>query len=125
MAAEETVIKPVVVLQDQASLLVRNLQPIFLLSILPVFFGRLVQDPASTLLALAPTIAIVQAVYCVCCFPSTGQNIPSTSPKPGQKKKTGKQDLGARLVVGIASLHIHLLLSASDSLHSLLFSLSS
>lgn len=102
MAADETIVKPVALLQDQASLLVRNLQPILLFSLLPVFFGRLVQDPSSTLLALAPTVALVQAVYCVCCLPSTGQTV--TSLKPGQKKKTGKpaQDLAARLVVRIA-----------------------
>lgn len=103
MAADETVVKPVALLQDQVSLLVRNLQPILLVSLLPVFFGRLVQDPSSTLLALAPTVALVQAVYCVCCLPSTGQSVTATSTKPGQKKKTGKpaQDFGARLVVGI------------------------
>lgn len=101
MAADQTIIKPVVVLQDQVSLLVRNLQPILLVSLLPVFFTRLVQDPASTLLALAPTVALVQAIYCVCCLPSTGQSVTPAVLKPGQKKKAAKpaQDLGARLVV--------------------------
>lgn len=101
MAADEIVIKPVALLQDQASLLVRNLQPILLLSLLPVFFTRLVQDPASILLALAPTVALVQAAYCVCCLPSTGQSVTPAALKPGQKKKAAKpaQDWGARLVV--------------------------
>ncbi|CZT22782.1 related to GPI-anchor biosynthesis protein PIG-F [Ramularia collo-cygni] len=115
MAADETIIKPVAILPDQISLLVRNLQPILLISLLPVFFNRLVQDPASTLLALAPTVALIQALYCICCLPSTGQSVSSsTTTKPGQKKKTtGKhtQDLAARLVPAFLSFLLTLTLS--------------
>jgi phosphatidylinositol glycan class F len=99
MAVDETEIKPVTLLQSQMSLLVSNLQPILLGSLLPVFFGSLVRDPVNTLIALIPTVAIIQAVYCVFCLPSSGQPAP-TKLKPGQKSQSKqKADLGAKLVV--------------------------
>ena len=92
--------KPVDILQTQLSLLYANLHPILLLSILLFSFRSLVEDPVNTLLGLAPTVAIVQALYCVLCLPSTGQ-IPAPAPKPGQKKKAAKpaQDIWAKVVV--------------------------
>ncbi|KAK3722546.1 Glycosylphosphatidylinositol (GPI) anchor assembly protein [Vermiconidia calcicola] len=105
--------KPVEILQNQASQFYANLHPVLLLSILLVSFRSLVQDPVSTLLGLAPTIAVVQAVYCVLCLPSTGQ--PAASPpKPGQKKKAAKpaQDLWAKAVPAFLSLVLTLTLSA-------------
>ena len=92
--------KPVDILQSQLSLLYANLHPILLLSILLVSFRSLVEDPVNTLLGLAPTVAILQALYCVLCLPSTGQT-PAPAPKPGQKKKAAKpaQDIWAKIVV--------------------------
>jgi phosphatidylinositol glycan class F len=99
MAVDETEVKPVALLQNQMSLLVSNLQPILLGSLLPVFFGSLVRDPVNTLIALVPTVAIIQAVYCVFCLPSSGHPAP-TKLKPGQKSQSKqKTDLGAQLVV--------------------------
>lgn len=92
--------KPVDILQSQLSLLYANLHPILLLSILLFSFRTLVDDPVNTLLGLAPTLAILQALYCVLCLPSTGQT-PAPTLKPGQKKKAAKpaQDMWAKVVV--------------------------
>lgn len=92
--------KPVDLLQSQVSLLYANLHPVLLLSLIPLGFKSLVQDPVNTLLGLAPTVALVQALYCVLCLPSTGQT-PSPKSKPGQKTKTSKpaQDVWAKVVV--------------------------
>ena len=92
--------KPVDILQTQFSQVYANLHPILLLSLLLVSFRTLVADPVNTLLGLAPTLAILQAIYCILCLPSTGQ-APPTALKPGQKKKAAKpvQDIWARLVV--------------------------
>ncbi|KJY01193.1 gpi-anchor biosynthesis protein (pig-f) [Zymoseptoria brevis] len=113
MAAEETDSKPVALLQDQTSQLVANLHPILLASLLPVFFGRLVGDPVNTLLALAPTIAIIQAVYCVFCLPVNSQAPPPPKSKPGQKKLPKPvPDLGSKLVPAFLSFVLTLTLSA-------------
>ena len=92
--------KPVDILPAQLSLLYANLHPILLLSILFFSFRTLVDDPVNTLLGLAPTVAIIQALYCVICLPSTGQT-PAPTLKPGQKKKAAKpaQDVWAKVVV--------------------------
>ncbi len=92
--------KPVEILQEQYSLIYANLHPVFLLSILLVNFRSLIQDPVVTLLGLAPTVTILQAIYCVLCLPSAGQ-VPFAAPKPGQKKKAAKpaQDIWAKIVV--------------------------
>lgn len=92
--------KPIDVQQTQLSLLYANLHPILLLSILLFSFRTLVEDPVNTLLGLAPTIATLQAVYCVLCLPLPGQTSVPT-PKPGQKKKAAKpaQDIWAKIVV--------------------------
>lgn len=92
--------KPIDILQTQLSQHYANLHPILLLSILLFSFRPLVSDPVNMLLALAPTVAMLQALYCVICLPSTGQT-PAPAPKPGQKKKVSKpaQDIWARIVV--------------------------
>ena len=92
--------KPIDILQTQVSLLYANLHPVLLLSILVFSFNTLVDDPVNTLLGLAPTLAVIQALYCVLCLPSTGQT-PAPTPKPGQKKKAVKpaQDVWAKVVV--------------------------
>ena len=92
--------KPIDVLQTQSSLLYTNLHPVLLLSLLLFSFKTLVADPVNTLLGLVPTIAILQAIYCVLCLPSAGQT-PPTAPKAGQKRKPAKpaQDIWARVVV--------------------------
>ncbi len=97
--------KPIDLLQTQPSLFFANLQPILLLGTLLLSFKPLVADPVNTLLVLAPTIAIIQALYCVLCLPSTGE---TTAPvtKPGQKKKTPKtqrQDIWAKVIVRLGS----------------------
>lgn len=100
-AAPVPISKPIDIVQTQFSLLYANLHPVLLLSILLFGFRTLVEDPVNTLLGLAPTITILQAVYCVLCLPSTGQT-PAPTPKPGQKKKAAKpvQDVWAKVVVG-------------------------
>ena len=92
--------KPIDILQTQPSQLYANLHPVLLISLLLFSFKNLVEDPVNTLLGIAPTIAIIQAVYCVICLPSTGQ-APAPAPKPGQKKKAAKpsQDIWAKVVV--------------------------
>ncbi|RMX88709.1 hypothetical protein D0869_01424 [Hortaea werneckii] len=92
--------KPVDILSSQPSQLYSNLHPILLFSILAFSFKTLVHDPVNTLLGLAPTIAILQALYCVICLPSTGQTPPPVR-KPGEKKKPQKagQDIWAKIVV--------------------------
>lgn len=92
--------KPIDLIQSQYSLLYGNLHPILLLSLGVFSFNSLVSDPVNTLLGLAPTVATLQAVYCILCLPSTGQ-APPTAHKPGQKKKAAKpvQDIWAKVVV--------------------------
>jgi GPI ethanolamine phosphate transferase 2/3 subunit F len=92
--------KPVELLSDQASLLYANLQPIFLISILLFSFKTLVQDPVNTLLGLAPTLVIIQVLYCILCLPISGK-APTAALKPGQKKKqpNTSQDIWSRIVV--------------------------
>jgi phosphatidylinositol glycan class F len=92
--------KPVDVLSGQAAQLFANLHPVLLLSLVPISFTSLVRDPVSTLLGLAPTTLLLQALYCVVCLPSTGQ-VPPPKIKPGQKAKPVKSspDIWARLVV--------------------------
>ncbi|KAK5135875.1 hypothetical protein LTR08_004524 [Meristemomyces frigidus] len=81
----------VAILQTQPSQLYAHLHPVLLLSLVFFSFAQLVNHPVNTLLRLAPVTAILQAIYCVVCLPSTGQ-IPH---QPGQKKKTGKSAQGA------------------------------
>lgn len=96
----ESASKPVDVLQSQSSQFYVNLHPILLLSIVLFSFKTLVNDPVNTLLGLAPATAILQAIYCVVCLPSTGQTPPAPH-KPGQKKKTARpeQAIWAKFVV--------------------------
>ncbi|RMY75969.1 hypothetical protein D0863_02257 [Hortaea werneckii] len=105
--------KPVEILSSQTSQLYSNLHPILLSSILAFSFKTLVHDPVNTLLGLAPTIAILQALYCVICLPSTGQTPPPVR-KPGEKKKPQKagQDIWAKIVPAFLSLTLTLFLSA-------------
>ncbi|KAI6904386.1 hypothetical protein KC318_g7705 [Hortaea werneckii] len=105
--------KPVDILSSQTSQLYSNLHPILLFSILAFSFKTLVHDPVNTLLGLAPTIAILQALYCVICLPSTGQTPPPVR-KPGEKKKPQKagQDIWAKIVPAFLSLTLTLFLSA-------------
>lgn len=93
-------LKPIDLLQNPASQLYANLHPILLISILLFSFKTLVQNPVGTLLGLAPTVTILQALYCVLCLPSSGQT-PAATSKPGQKKKPAKpaQDVWAKVVV--------------------------
>ncbi|KAH9826193.1 Glycosylphosphatidylinositol anchor biosynthesis protein 11 [Teratosphaeria destructans] len=102
--------KPIDILPNQIATLYANLHPVLLLSIVLVNFRLLVQDPVSTLAAVAPITGLLQAVYCVLCLPSTGQAPP---PKPGQKKKTTKngQDVWARIVPAFLSSVLTLTLS--------------
>ncbi|KAK4546827.1 hypothetical protein LTR36_001559 [Oleoguttula mirabilis] len=105
--------KPVNLLQSQPSQFYANLHPILLLS-LPLFsFKSLVNDPVNTLLGLTPALAILQAIYCVVCLPSTGQAPPAPH-KPGQKKKAGKpaQDIWAKVVPVFLSFVLTFTLSA-------------
>jgi len=92
--------KPIDILQSQTSQLYANVHPALLLSLLLLSFNALVSDPVNTLSALAPAVALLQAIYCVLCLPYTGQ-APAPAHKPGQKKKAVKpgQDIWARLVV--------------------------
>ncbi|KAF1821192.1 uncharacterized protein K489DRAFT_268634 [Dissoconium aciculare CBS 342.82] len=100
-AAAAAAIAPIEILTTPESRFYANLHPILLLSIFIAAFRSLVADPLNTLLGLAPTVAILQAAYCVLCLPSSGN--PSTAPaKPGQKKKKAAkptQDLAAKIVV--------------------------
>ncbi|KAF2774295.1 hypothetical protein EJ03DRAFT_346913 [Teratosphaeria nubilosa] len=102
--------RPIDVLPNQIATLYANLHPVLLLSIVLVKFGLLVQDPVSTLAAIAPITGLLQAVYCVLCLPSTGHAPP---PKPGQKKKAAKtgQDIWARIVPAFLSSVLTLTLS--------------
>lgn len=92
--------KAIDLLPGQASQLFANLHPVLLLSSVIFSFRSLVGDPVSTLLRLAPTLLLLQAIYCIVCLPSSGQTAP-TKPRPGQKTKNVKpaQDTWARLVV--------------------------
>lgn len=90
------------VLSTQPSQLYTNLHPILLASILIFSFRSLVSDPVNTLLGIAPTVAILQATYCVVCLPSSNNPQPASN-KPGPKKKGPKpaQDLASKLVVRV------------------------
>ena len=113
--------KPIEILQTQVSQLYANLHPIVLASVLFFSFSRLVQDPVNTLLGLAPTVAVLQAMYCVICLPSTGQT-PQPPPKPGQKKKQVKptQDILAKAVVCLVYHKSHDMNAKINSLPSYL-----
>ena len=89
-------LKPVDILQTQIAQSYAHLHPILLLSGLLLSFRSLVHDPVNTLLGLAPTVTILQAVYCVLCLP-----IPGQAAKSGQKKKASKQsqDIWSKIVV--------------------------
>ncbi|KAK5124718.1 hypothetical protein LTR85_001431 [Meristemomyces frigidus] len=105
--------KPVDILQNQPSQFYANLHPILLLS-LPLFsFRSLVDDPVNTLIGLTPALAILQAIYCLVCLPSTGQ-APPPPHKPGQKKKAAKpaQDVWAKVVPASLSFILTFTLSA-------------
>ncbi|KAK4634508.1 Glycosylphosphatidylinositol anchor biosynthesis protein 11 [Fulvia fulva] len=105
--------KAVDLLPGQLSWLYANLHPVLLLSLIPVTFTTLVRDPVSALLGLAPTVALVQALYCVLCLPSSGQ-APSPKSKPGLKTTTGKpaQDIWAKAVPAFLSFVLTFTLSA-------------
>ncbi|KAF2214857.1 hypothetical protein CERZMDRAFT_82761 [Cercospora zeae-maydis SCOH1-5] len=105
--------KAVDILQNAPSQLYANLHPILLLSIIPIAFASLVADPVNTLLGLAPTTLVLQAIYCVVCLPHTGQPTPPKS-KPGQKTKPAKpaQDIWAKLVPAVLSLVLTFFLTA-------------
>ena len=109
--------KPIDILQTQSSLFFANLHPILLISILLFSFKSLVADPVNTLLGLAPTIAIIQAVYCVVCLPSTGQT-PASSAKAGGGKKKGpkgsQQDVWGKIVVRPTSYLLQLIEKRAD-----------
>ena len=97
--APSPAVKPIDILTTSTSQLYAHLHPVFLLSALFFAFGRLVQDPVNTLLALTPITAALQAVYCIGCLPSTGQT-PTT--RPGQKKKKAtkpQENIGNKIVV--------------------------
>ena len=97
--------KAVDILQTSAAQLFTHLHPILLFAVVPISFGSLVADPVSTLLGLAPTTLVVQALYCTLCLPHVNQTTPS-KPKPGQKTKPIKAEQGiwAKLVVCIYSI---------------------
>jgi hypothetical protein len=100
-ASAATGITPIEVLTTPESRFYANLHPILLLAIFIAAFRSLVADPINTLLGLAPTVAILQAAYCILCLPSSGNPAPAP-PKPGQKKKKPAkptQDLAAKIVV--------------------------
>ncbi|EME88294.1 uncharacterized protein MYCFIDRAFT_89581 [Pseudocercospora fijiensis CIRAD86] len=61
--------KAIDVLPSQTSQLFANLHPILLLSLIPIAFRSLVSDPVNTLLGLAPTTLVVQAIYCILTRP--------------------------------------------------------
>lgn len=94
------------VLATPASQLYANLHPVLLLSLLVFGFRSLVNDPVSTLLAFAPTLALLQAAYCVICLPNSNTPAAAVASRPGQKKKAAKpaQDLAGKLVVCILPL---------------------
>ncbi|KAK1071782.1 Glycosylphosphatidylinositol (GPI) anchor assembly protein [Friedmanniomyces endolithicus] len=105
--------RPIDLLQTQPSFFFANLQPILLLGTVLLSFRSLVADPVNILLALASTTAIVQALYCVICLPSTGDTATPIT-KPGQKKKTPKtqrQDIWAKVIPVFLSLTLTALLS--------------
>lgn len=100
MGTESLPSKPVELLQNQYAPLYTHVHPVLLLSLVSFSFGHLVQDPISTLLAAVPIVALLQAIYCVVCLPSTGHRT-AAPPKPGQKKKAVKpgQDIWSKIVV--------------------------
>ena len=108
----EPALKVVETLPSQLSQLYANLHPVLLLSLVFLSFSRLVDDPVNTLLALVPVTAVLQAIYCVVCLPSTGQTIPAPSQKPGQKKKLAKPSQGAFSKVVVCSTKLLLYTSA-------------
>ncbi|EMC98997.1 hypothetical protein BAUCODRAFT_387348 [Baudoinia panamericana UAMH 10762] len=105
--------KPVDILTTQASVFYANLQPVLLLSTIFLSFKTLVKDPVSTLTGLAPPLALVQAIYCVVCLPSSGQ-APTQAHKPGQKRKAQKagQHLWAKITPAFVSTVLTTTLSA-------------
>ncbi|KXT10428.1 hypothetical protein AC579_7885 [Pseudocercospora musae] len=105
--------KAIDVLPSQTSQLFASIHSVLLLSLIPIAFRSLVSEPVNTLLELAPTTLIVQAIYCTVCLPSSGQSAPP-KPKPGQKAKPVKpaQDAWARLVPVSLSLVLTFFLSA-------------
>lgn len=115
-------LKPVDILQTQTAQSYAHLHPILLLSGLLLSFRSLVQDPVNTLLGLAPTVTILQAVYCVLCLP-----IPGQAAKAGQKKKVSKQsqDIWSKIVVCTSSARRRTYTEMAHSRHSSLYCLRS
>ncbi|KAK5114117.1 hypothetical protein LTR62_002686 [Meristemomyces frigidus] len=121
----DTEAKPISLLITQTSTFYSNLHPVLLLGTLLFSFRSLVADPVTTLLGLAPTIAILQAMYCILCFPvaqngdvkRSGTNKGSTAPggskkKTGSTKPTGQElDIWNRVIPSLLSLTLTTLLS--------------
>ncbi|KAK4556878.1 Glycosylphosphatidylinositol (GPI) anchor assembly protein [Recurvomyces mirabilis] len=114
--------QPISILSTQSALFFANLQPILLLGTLLFNFRSLVADPVGTLLGLAPTIAIVQTLYCVICLPIAAQveeagrkAASKTGAGVGVKKKSTKTaqdpDIWAKLVPAFLSMTLTLVLS--------------
>ena len=99
--------KPIDIFQTQYSLIYANVHPVLLLSLLLFNFGALVQDPVSALTKSIVGTALLQAIYCVVCLPSTGQSTAKSGSK-GQKKKGAKasQDIWSKLVVWAFPSHL-------------------
>lgn len=104
---EKPTSKPTIdILPDPTAQLAANLHPVLLLSLLALSFRSLVRDPMPTLLGLAPTVAVIQLVYCAVCLPASGQAattaVGASANKPGSKRKKprrGMRDVGARVTV--------------------------
>lgn len=88
--------KPIEILPSPSSQLFSNLHPILLLGTLLFNFKTLVNDPVNTLLGLAPTIALLQAFYCILCLPPPGSQAKGSAKKKGAKASS---DLAGRIVV--------------------------
>lgn len=71
--------KVVEVLDTSTSRVYAHLHTLLLLAIVPVSWASLVAAPVSTLLHLAPTTLVLQALYCAVCLPQTGQPTTSTT----------------------------------------------
>lgn len=96
-AAKAPAVSPVPLHDRPLSRTVAAARPALLVALLALRFGRLVEDPVSTLTTALPVIAAVQSTYALVCLPVAGSQA-SRKLRPGDKKRdlTGPNNITVR-----------------------------